>query len=673
MLKNSLSVVPRNVQKQRVYSAINIFDLLIGRSYWILVFLFGHDGGMLSTVEATEIPAKNSRIQLAITIDDLPWVGALHDSDTANQALERIAAVLRVHEAPATGFVVCDHASQNEQPVQTWVNWGFSVGNHSAAHRDLNRALAHEWLTEVARCNDYLKKFGSASTPYFRFPMLHQGDTAEKRAHVQSALREMGLQIAHVTIDNSEWILARAHAYALATKDAALRHAIGRDFIRHIVAALEHANNVARRKAGGPVPQILLLHANTLVEDHLDALLLELTARDVEFITLEEALADPVYSHADEYIGPKGLSWLYRMQPLSTADVQWDEAEADTIEKRFSKALARDAEEVSASRVTSQYVSSKAPKGFEAIFAEAGESERMRSLLVMHKGEQVAEAYFNGAGPETPANLKSVTKSLTSALIGVALRKGWIANAHDPIGRYLPERFAAHPAKAAITIHQLLTMSSGLQPADYDTIQQSSDWIETLLAQSLKHNAKDTFVYDTPVLQLLTAVLRKASGTSVRELAQHELLDPIDGELVHWRVDAQDLELGGNDAYLRPRDLIKLGELYRLSGSFQGREILPREFVRASTEVQIMPEIKMINHNTLPVRGYGYLWWLLDLNGEAAYAALGHGGQVLLVSPQRELVVLMTSRWPSTSSTTHYRHLTRILVDRVLTQFPVKQ
>ncbi len=84
-----------------------------------------------------------------------------------------------------------------------------------------------------------------------------------------------------------------------------------------------------------------------------------------------------------------------------------------------------------------------------------------------------------------------------------------------------------------------------------------------------------------------------------------------------------------------------------------------------------MPESGTINHGTLPVRGYGYLWWLLDWNHENVYAALGHGGQILLVSPERELVVLMTSRWPSTSSTAHYQHLTRILVEGVLPLFPI--
>lgn len=146
-------------------------------------------------------------------------------------------------------------------------------------------------------------------------------------------------------------------------------------------------------------------------------------------------------------------------------------------------------------------------------------------------------------------------------------------------------------------------------------------------------------------VERIAAVLNKASDMSVSELAQRELLSPLEGELVYWRVDAQYLELGGNDAYLRPRDLIKLGELYRMGGSFKGREILPSEFVRASVATQIMPETKMINHNTLPVRGYGYLWWLLELNGENVYAALGHEG------PQSRQSTIFSTSWnPNKSS-----------------------
>ncbi|MFQ5606264.1 MAG: serine hydrolase [bacterium] len=608
-------------------------------------------------------------IQLAITIDDLPWVGPLPNGDSAAEALTRLAAVLRVHQAPATGFVISDHARDNKQAIQVWASWGLTLGNHSAAHRDLNTTTVDDWLAGVAQCDSFLVQFGSAKTSYFRFPMLHQGDTPEKHNRVQAGLRKLGLHTAHVTVDNSEWLLARAHAHALATENAPLRHAIGQEFIRHILAAVEHANSVACRKTGHAVPQILLLHTNTLVEDKLDELLLALRARNVEFITLKKALADPVYSRPDDYIGRKGMSWLYRMHPLSIDDVRWDDAEAAAIRSRFARAFAGEAGETPVNRISSKHIALGAPGELEAILTEAGKSERMRSLLVMHKGELVAEAYFNGAGPETAANLKSVTKSLTATLVGVALRQGWIASIDDPISRYLPDQLDPQSGEAGITIRQLLTMSTGLQPVGYGSIQQSADWVKTILAQPVDTAALGSFRYDTPVLQLLTAVLQKASGLSVGKLAQRYLFAPLGGELVYWRVDAQGIELGGNDAYVRPRDLIKLGELYRHGGRFGGHEILPETFVKQATAIQIMPSGAMVNHNTLPVRGYGFLWWLLKINGEKTYAALGHGGQILMVFPRRKLVVLMTSRWPSVSSTEHYQHLTRILSERIVPLF----
>lgn len=285
-------------------------------------------------------PAPPSpQVRLAITIDDLPWVGPLPGGDTANDALLRIAETLRKHQAPATGFVVCDRAASDERPLTTWAAQGFSLGNHSAAHRDLNRTPVEAWLADVERCDRYLDRFGTAKTRYFRFPLLHQGDTVETRDHVALGLRRLGLETAHVTVDTSEWILTRAHAAALRTGDSALRRETGDELVRHVSAAVEHADRVARRKVGRGVPQILLLHANTLVEDHLDALLLALRARGVEFISLEQALADPVYEKPDAYAGPKGLSWLYRMAPASVTDVEWDDAEAARIQARFAQVL----------------------------------------------------------------------------------------------------------------------------------------------------------------------------------------------------------------------------------------------------------------------------------------------------------------------------------------------
>ena len=607
---------------------------------------------------------------MAITIDDLPWAGDLPIGDTAAvQGLGRIAAVLRVHGVVSTGFVISNRVSGNEGALQTWVNWGNAIGNHSASHPDLNRVSVRQWLDDIRRCDSYLKRFGSRVTPFFRFPYLHYGNTNDKKLEAAAGLKAMGLRTARVTIDNSEWILARAYALACASGDAKLRHEIGREFIRHIVAATEHADAVARRNIGRPVRQVLLLHANSLVDDHLDALLLTLERRGVQFISLEEALADSVYSLPDTYVGPKGMSWLYRISSPGEDDVRWDDEEAARIQDRFPGVNAKPSGKAIRSGVSSLALSPGAPEELKVIAREAGTSVRMRSMLVMHKGKLVAEAYFNGAGSETPINLKSVTKSFTSTLVGIALRKGWIRSVDDSIGRYLPET-RKDPVKAAITIRQLLTMSSGLMPVSYEAIQHSSDWVQMLLAQPLRRETSRSFAYDTPVLQILSAVLRNASGMSLSNLAQQELLEPMGGRLVHWRVDAQGLELGGNDAFVLPRDLLQLGELYRLGGEYGGRRILPESFVTAATSEQIRPSSRTANHGTLNVRGYGYLWWLIDAGGEPVYAALGHGGQILLVSPQRELVVLVTSRWPNISSVPHYHHITHILLDRVLPLFP---
>ena len=604
--------------------------------------------------EASESGEQQS-IRLAITLDDLPWVGPLPSGDTAQQALERIAAVLRVHDAPATGFVVCNRAVEDEATLHAWAAWGNTLGNHSAAHRDLNRTPVDEWVADVAACDDYLERFGEAKLPLFRFPFLHEGDTSEKRARVVRALDELGLSKAHVTVDNSEWILTRAHARALAAGDARARRAVGDAFIKHILAAMHHADEVARRKVGRPVAQVLLLHANSVVEDYLDELLLALRKSGVEFISVNDALADPVYSRTDEYVGPKGLSWLYRMQPQSADDVAWDDAQADAISQRFDSEHTN----LQAAAVSEQLV---ATQSLQSLVEVAGKSNRMRSLIVAQRGKPVVEAYFNGAGPQQAANLKSVTKSVLATLIGVALDEGWIADIDDQIGRYLPDRFESNDVNARITLRELLTMTSGLPPIGYGEVQASDDWVAAVLTAERRIDEDgNAFRYDTPVLQLLTEVLTNASGTTATELFNQHIAAPTGMELAYWRSDSQGLELGGNDAYLRPRDLLALGELYRNGGKLGDRTVLSQDYVLAATSHQSTPKVSAINHGTLPTHGYGFLWWLITAGDTTAFAALGHGGQLIAVVPEHELTVVMTSRWPMASSAEHYEHMARLL------------
>jgi CubicO group peptidase (beta-lactamase class C family) len=376
----------------------------------------------------------------------------------------------------------------------------------------------------------------------------------------------------------------------------------------------------------------------------------------VRFITINEALADPIYDREDEYAGPKGLSWLYRMTPLSVSDVAWDDEQAETISQAFGPDVIRQASET-----REPFVSPRVKASLRPLVDRAGQSERMRSLLVSQRGERIVEAYFNGSSADQPANLKSVTKSLLATLVGVAIDKGWIANVDDPIELYLPTRFAEGDPNARITIRELLTMTSGLPAVPYGDIQDSYDWVDTVLAETRQTNADNPFRYDTPVLQILSEVLTNASRMTISQYFESVFADLPGFELEYWRTDAQGLELGGNDAYLKPLDLLAVGELYRNEGKVGERIVLSAEYVRAATSQQSMPRVEALNHGTLPTHGYGYLWWLITAADQRGYAALGHGGQMVAVFPDKELTVVMTSRWPMASSAEHYRHMTNLL------------
>ena len=608
-----------------------------------------------NALQASELDA-NREIRVAITLDDLPWVGPLPEGTSTQEGIARIAAVLRVHDAPATGFVVCDRAREDEAAIREWAAWGNTLGNHTSAHQDLNRTPVDEWLAGVADCDQYLQRFGDSVLPLFRYPYLHQGPTLETRRLAEQGIERLGISNAHVTVDNSEWILTRAHAQALEAGDAVARRQAGEAFVEHIVAAVVHANEVGRRKAGRDVAHILLLHSNTLVEDYLDELLIALRQEGVRFITIDEALADPIFRREDEYAGPKGLSWLYRMTPLSVSDVAWDDAQAEAISQAFGSDFIGQA-----SDTTESYVSPRVRDSLGPLVETAGQSERMRSLLVAEGGERVVEAYFNGSAADQPANLKSVTKSLLATLVGVAIDESWIASVDDPIALYLPERFADGDPNASITIRDLLTMTSGLPAVPYGDIQASDDWVGTVLAETRQINADNPFRYDTPVLQVLSEVLTNASGMTVSQLFESTFADLPGFELEYWRSDAQGVELGGNDAYLTPLDLLALGELFRNEGKVGDTVVLSAEYVRASTSQQSMPRVEAINHGTLPTHGYGYLWWLITVADQRGYAAVGHGGQLVAVFPDRELTVVMTSRWPMASSAEHYRHMSSLL------------
>jgi beta-lactamase class A len=287
--------------------------------------------------QGTESGARVSRApRIAITIDDLPWNGPAPDDGVA-AGTERLLQSLAGRGVVATGFVNCGRASTDDPVLRLWLDRGMALGNHTTGHRDLNSAPLDAWLDDVRTCDTLLRGVNGESLRFFRYPMLHQGPTAERRDAALTLLRELGYEIGHVTVDNSEYLIRRPYDDARSAGDDAERERLAGLLIEHILAMARHAREVAERKVGRDVDHVLLLHASSLVADNMDALLDALEAEGFEFITLEEALEDPVYGLADGYLGPKGLSWLYRIEPVSLNDEVWDDEQAARVRARLER------------------------------------------------------------------------------------------------------------------------------------------------------------------------------------------------------------------------------------------------------------------------------------------------------------------------------------------------
>jgi peptidoglycan/xylan/chitin deacetylase (PgdA/CDA1 family) len=273
---------------------------------------------------------------VAVTIDDLPWVGALRPGEDRQAAMARMIDALVSRGVPAMGFVNCERAGPDSPVLLMWLGAGLELGNHTAAHLDLNEAPLARWLADVRSCHAFVQRLTGEAPVWFRYPFLHQGATAERQQAALELLDQLGSRIAHVSIDNSDWILAGAYGDAVRARDDARAAAIASAFIDHAMAATDHYRDVAQRKAGRDAAHVLLLHANLLVADHIGALLDRLREeRGMRFVTVEEAHGDPIYARRDGYTGPDGLSWLYRMDPATPELSAWDDAEAARLRREW--------------------------------------------------------------------------------------------------------------------------------------------------------------------------------------------------------------------------------------------------------------------------------------------------------------------------------------------------
>jgi CubicO group peptidase (beta-lactamase class C family) len=276
---------------------------------------------------------------------------------------------------------------------------------------------------------------------------------------------------------------------------------------------------------------------------------------------------------------------------------------------------------------------------FERALAVAKELPRLHSLIVSRDGEVILERYYNGARATRAANIKSVSKSIVSALVGIAIHRQLIPGVKTPIATWFPELMDDRDAaKRTITVEDLLTMRSGLETTsnrNYGAWVQSRNWVQHALRRPLLATPGTAMQYSTGNSHLLSAILTRTTRSSTWRFANDALGKPLGFTLAQWPQDPQGVFFGGNDMLMTPRQMLAFGELYRNRGRVGGAQIVPESWVEQS----------LVPRGRSPISGtdYGYGWWVRELGGRRAYYAWGFGGQYIFVVPDLDLVVVTTS------------------------------
>lgn len=301
-------------------------------------------------------------------------------------------------------------------------------------------------------------------------------------------------------------------------------------------------------------------------------------------------------------------------------------------------------------------------QGLEAAAAQAAALPRFRALLVARHGRLAFERYFGGADVKTIFDVRSVTKSVVSALTGIALRDQALPGVDARIAGYLSPPYVLDDADDEITVRHLLTMTSGFQwdeerGDDYDLWAAADDHVQYLLDRPRAHPTGTQYKYNSAGVHLLGVVLQRATGTPLPQYGDDRLFRPLGIDTVAWEPLDRGTVNGGAGIQLRGRDLLKFGQLFIQRGWSAEQSVVPESWVDEATRG------RFAWRDTVGAQGsvtYGMLWWVSDAD-PAAFFAWGYGGQFVYVAPSRDLVAVTTTEWRRLDETTP-----RALAEQVL-------
>lgn len=270
------------------------------------------------TLLASSLAINVSAKKVAITVDDLPVVWDIKYSiEKQEEIFYNALAALKKHGVQMVGFTI-GNAIQDHHKVflDQMIAEGHLIANHSATHPDFNETTPEDYWSNILKAERTISEWwvdSGDTNKYFRYPYLHRGDTVEKRDEVAEKLADSGYKIAPVSLLSRDWAYSSDYYNAWEKKDPEGMVKVGKAYLQHIKDITKRDTKLAKEKFGRDINHILLLHMNLINGDYLDDVLTWYKENGWEFITLEEALQDPVYDLEEEYVGPYGISWQNRV------------------------------------------------------------------------------------------------------------------------------------------------------------------------------------------------------------------------------------------------------------------------------------------------------------------------------------------------------------------------
>ncbi|WP_036382059.1 serine hydrolase [Muricauda sp. MAR_2010_75] len=285
-----------------------------------------------------------------------------------------------------------------------------------------------------------------------------------------------------------------------------------------------------------------------------------------------------------------------------------------------------------------------------------GQFGNVHSLLISRNNQIVLEEYFNGYDKTELHRLFSVTKSFTSALIGIAIDKGFIENLDEKILNYFPEYSTIAnltEEKENMTLEHVLSMSAGYEWDEFSypygnpnnsatMLWNSNDMIKYVLDLPLVYDPGTQFTYNSGCSILLSGVIQNKTGKSAEDYAASNLFSKIGIQNWEWTSGANRLTWTSGELYLRSLDMLRFGQLYLNKGNWEGTQVVSENWIKNSTT----KKIKNTEYND-----YGYHWWVYasehyvydNIETQDIYYAIGYGGQFIWIIPHLDLVVVSTA------------------------------